>query len=547
MGDDLKKKDICKEIERIKSSPRFERKNVRHKDLKVNSRIKKFLGSLKSSEIEDFLGKPIKKYPVTWIKFSQSIEHIYYIMLGIYRDDFGIKDIKKTLDTYTGSEISQVGNQLGQKQGIFQDRITNLLTGIGRMSREMFPILRNIRVIEERLAFYDSYFKLDENWETADLNLKNIWNSFVLGGVQSPQSIFGMAQQIQFTTLPTLFMNNHKPPHMSVKKFLESFGFKKKNPQYSVLLLNALAEKVSAYYNWLDNSYHELMQRKKFLIQDLRRHYNVLKLNIDWLLPYLKVERRLGSKTQRLSDPEILSFIDQMLMEMEIVARIDRPDDKKIHDKKEYKGFYFVSHFDFRTRPQATQGGQVTHVGRTELIFNLYEWTDEQYEAYLLLNDVKNFELVGGFVDQLNDIFNNYKEELELVLASKGEDIDIPGTDYIKEDKLVEQAGLKNDDEDKKDEKKDSIIEPFIGVFKGGFELINAMAGGNLDKETLKKTMSKLSGKTKKEEEKEINDNQQSDFQDESRDKAYAQFNIMTELYKKKIGLISWAEIVLRD
>lgn len=551
--DSLSSKDIEKEIKTIKESPRY--KDLRNSDIKKKLRIKRFLRSLKSEDIENYIFSKnclIKEYPITWMKFSQSIEHLYYIVLQLMQDDFGMK-VEKTLDTFTGSEISGVTGQLGNKQGIMQDRISNLIKSIAVLSREMFPILRNIRLLDERLKFYKDYYEMNDEWQTADLQLKNIWNTFVLGGAQSPSSVYGMAQQLQFTTLPTLFFNIAKPAGQSVNEFMETFGYKSKNPQYSRFLLNALAEKTSAFYNWLDNSFKELITRRKFLIQDLRRHYNVLKLNINWLIPYLKIERRSQNRTEKLDRADILSFVDQMLLEMEVVGKVASPDKKKTDPNVRAKNYYMVAHFEFRTRPQfqqqGAQGPSVTHLGRTEVQFKLYEWTAEQFEAYKLLNDIKNMEIVGDIVDSLYDIFDNYRVELEAYLGSKGEDLDIPGDPYLTEDEILEKQGIKSKSKDKKEEKKqDNILTPFLGVVKGGYEMMNILTFNAFQPSNFKGLFESVSGKKQDEEAKaEITKNKHKGAQSAAKKKSFGTFNKITEIYKKQLGLLAWKEKIMRD
>ena len=55
--------------------------------------------------------------------------------------------------------------------------------------------------------YSDSYDADSKSRESAEITLKGIWVDMVEQGAKNPASVYGMAREVQFTTLPDLFFS----------------------------------------------------------------------------------------------------------------------------------------------------------------------------------------------------------------------------------------------------------------------------------------------------------------------------------------------------
>ena len=154
--------------------------------------------------------KPIKARRVILQEFNQSLEEKYFWLLEEIKQGQGFVEIIKITDIFSASEQSSFFGNAQQRLGLQQDKVSQFLATIGKMVKELFQLVRELRVLDERLGYYDDSFKLDSrSRESAEITLKGIWIDLVEQGAKNPASVYGMARELQFTSLPDLFFSLH--------------------------------------------------------------------------------------------------------------------------------------------------------------------------------------------------------------------------------------------------------------------------------------------------------------------------------------------------
>lgn len=423
---------------------------------------------------------PINKYSIVYESFNQSIEPIYYWATNCLENDIGFPWIEKLTDVFTASEQSSFYGSAAQRLGLTQDKVQSYLALIGQFIRnDLFQLVRDIKWIRERLKYHEeSRFFLEKNdkkYESAEITLKGIWTDLVDGVVQGQRvsaNIFQMAQQLQFTTLPTFFFACHPKNTSEIEKAVESL-------QTTKDVKNVLRRKLEQYLVWRDYNYKELKQREIFELKYLRQHYNIIKMYLAWLKPYMKYAERLRADISKLNKPELISAFEGSLVDIEILA-------SRIPEKnKEYYSCALLT-FEYTTRPSMEYTDPTRyhrgpiHVGETKITWRSYAWTKEQIENFIALKERNDFESLGNIDDSIRSVIQAIGDELWQFLKDAEEEIPVTEqevaelagrTGFSKSD--VEKFLKRKSFEDKK-EKKEALIAPFIDIGKGFKELFSS-------------------------------------------------------------------------
>src|SRR3989344_4943663 len=116
-----------------------------------------------------------------------------------------------------------------------------------------------------------------------------------------------------------------------------------------------------------------------------------------------------------------------------------------------------LMHYLFRTRPemnysQEYQRGPI-HLGRVEMDFRAYAWTDKEIENYKRMRDQEDFQLLGVIDGSVKAALESLGDELMRYLKEAGEEF---------EDKKVMPKARSN------------TSGPFMSVFKGFAELFTS-------------------------------------------------------------------------
>src|SRR3989338_2207106 len=187
-----------------------------------------------AESIEDkkkkILGKPITEYRIEIDEPGAGVERYYFWVLNFLQSGppsgISFTEIHKISDLYTSSETSSYFGVVEQRKGLQQDKVSQYLATIGKMTKDLFQMIRELRIIDERYSYYkDSKLKGEEG-DAAEISLKSIWIDMVEGGSKNPTSVFGLSQQVGFVILPDLFFTvrakGKSAVHEEVEKLKET-------------------------------------------------------------------------------------------------------------------------------------------------------------------------------------------------------------------------------------------------------------------------------------------------------------------------------------
>tara|TARA_Y100000310_G_C20664959_1_gene806976 strand:- start:902 stop:2329 length:1428 start_codon:yes stop_codon:yes gene_type:complete len=382
------------------------------------------------------------------------VESKYFSILRILTDDEpygrGIKEnaghVVKTKDIYSAGETSSYWGSVEQKRGAQIDKFQQIMQNVGSMVKTMFQLLRELRIMEERIKFYEDSDKGDKN---AEVHLKSVWSDVVEGGAQSPTSVMGLTSQVGFAALADLFFSIHpktdKDVEKEVKKLKETYGINKK-------VREVLGRKLKQYLVWREKTYKELSVGQKFKLGYLRQHYSVIRLYLSWLRPYLRNIQRLQMKTEGVAtDKDLVAAFETSKLELEFLAIRDEyfKGTERGKIKTKFKDFFPVVRvrINFVVIPQMAyqDEGQrgAMHMGQSEILIDgavLSKKELENYQKNLNEDDMDLLTVIDSSIEAL-------REELSYYLEKAGGAFDIH-----------------KEPEEKKEKPKGGIFEPFIAL-----------------------------------------------------------------------------------
>ncbi|MBL7148413.1 MAG: hypothetical protein ISS82_06305, partial [Nanoarchaeota archaeon] len=340
--------------------------------------------------------------------------------------------IHKIKDIYSASETSSYFGAMEQRKGLQQEKVAQYLGTIGGMMKNLFQMIRELRMIDERIQHYVDSEKGDESAEVA---LKSIWVDMVEGGINNPNSVTALSLKVGFVILPDLFYSIHPKKSIDVDKEVKKLEEKGINRKVREIL----SRKLKQYLLWKEKTNIELKQRKNFLLKYLRQHYNTIKLYMNWIRPYLKNIRRLqmADLTER---PEVVSAFETSVIELELLGENTR-------EGKFYHPCILVK-FDYVAIPQMAyqneyQRGAI-HAGLTKIRMEAYALTDKQIRDYQKKQDEEDMELLSNLTASMETL----KDDLHRYLEEGGE------------------VFKKEEEKEKKNIIKE-FLTPFTSIFKG--------------------------------------------------------------------------------
>lgn len=434
---------------------------------KIKSELRKFLGLAEQVEEEKekeersknplVNGEPnvIPKYGEKRMSLviegmQEGVERYYYWVLRyVQAEGFfgkGYDKIYKVKDLFKAGEASSFFGSVEQRKMNIQDKVSQYLKGISEMTKALFQIIRELRIIDERRGYYIESKKGGEEAESAEIALKSIWVDMVEGGAKNPSSIYGLAREVGFVTLPDFFYQvNPKKGKDGVKEAVKALDVNKK-------VKEVLQRKLFQYYNWKEKTEIEIENRRKFMLKYLRQHYSSIRLYISWVRPYLETIRRLQTGAT-MSDADIAAAFDTSKVEIEFLAT-----------RGEFEEYLPVLRFKFKfvaipqmAYHQEYQRGAI-HMGRTDILIEPYVVSKKELDSYLNKKDEEDIELIGS----LNDAMKAVGDELKAYLKEADEKIP--------------------EDEEKEEEKEvEGILSPFIAL-KDGFKELFDFSGGKKEK-----------------------------------------------------------------
>ena len=363
------------------------------------------------------------KRVIHYENFNESIEKFYYTLINILENSLGYENIDKIDESFTASVNSAQWGLMEQRKSIQQDKLSGYLATIGKLIKDMILIYKEIKIMDERISFYEktgfkfenSKFIIDENYdvklaEPAEKQLKDLWISLVEGGGQNATSVYGLAQTVGFVTLPDLFFKLNSKNEKEINKDVDKL-------EVNAQLKGVLKRKLQQYILWKERTYVELKTRREFDKNYLRQHFNVIKLYYSWTKPYIDNLKKLNQSSREskldLSNPskayQLLETSESLISDVKI--RCIKKSNYTGNDGsiRRYQIFHPVMdvNIHYRTRPVLAYEGQdrnrgAIQLGRIEL--ELEEFNENQN----ILN-----ELASSIDTTLTSI--NSKDFLDLI------------------------------------------------------------------------------------------------------------------------------------
>lgn len=456
---------------------------------------------------DKLLGKKLDTHFHLKIQKPGGLEETYFWLLNYLKSGhLGKYEITKTSDIFTATESSSYFGDLGSRKTQMQDKVAQYLGTIGNMSKSLFQIIRELRIIDERLTYYDESQKQwskdkkqSEDGEAAEVALKSIWVDMVEGGAKNPNSVTSLSMQVGFVTLPDFFYKISAKSTQEVDKSVE----KLKKEGINRKVREILKRKLFQYYTWKDKTEKELRTRRTFTLKYLRQHYASMKVYINWLKPYLRHINKLELMQRDPRDPEIVTAFETAKIEVEVIAK--KPTFQAETPlglvSTEYKRVVpcIRLRFIYTTIPQMAfqQGYQkgAIHSGKLEVIMESFTPKIKDLKKYEEAKEKEDFEII---------------ESLESSMMSLGDEL----KNYL------EEAGEKFGEKKEAEPEKETMLSPFIGIFKGFGEL-----------------MPKIERKpsAKKEEKNKYSDQEKSKSKSVGKD-----MFVLYHIYKKAHGMLSW-------
>jgi len=401
--------------------------------------------------------KPIATHRLIRITSKISIEEPYFWIMDQLKQTWGYHRFDKIIDLFASSEQSSLFGAAQQRLGLQQDKVSQFLATIGKMIKELFQLVRELRILDERISYYE---KSKGGEQSADITLKGIWIDLVEGGSKNPASVYGMASQLGFLTLPDLFFSTMVQKQEDVNKKVEALDINRK-------VKEVLKRKLYTYITWRESTYKELTVRRTFTLKYLRQHYNAIKMYIEWVKPYLRNIKRMQLNERLMESASIVSAFETAAMEVEYLAM------KTGSGKKgEYYPCVLVT-FEYRTKPSLSfqqegyQRGPI-HVGEVHITFRGYAWTEKDIENYKKYRNSESFEILYSIDDSLRAAMDALGDELRKYLEEAGEKLEIKPEETKKE---------------KKEQKPPMTFDLFSSAFKGFSEIFRSFSSAEKQKE----------------------------------------------------------------
>lgn len=392
--------------------------------------------------------KPFSSYRLIYETFQKPVEAYYFWSLN-HLKDLGFPEVEKIIDVFSASEQSSFYGAAKTRLSLSEDRVQQFLANIGRFIKDLFSMTREIRIIKERLQLYEGATSDKKDIrEPAEIALKGLWVDLVEGGAKNPGSVFGLASQIGYTSLPDLFFMTHPKTLEEVNEMVDELEF---NDQLKWVLKRKLAQ----FINWKKATEVELKQREQHSLKYLRQHYNMIQMYMEWLKPYLHHVKRLNMDKERIDSADLVGAFEGSIVEVEILGKQMPKGNKKTYA-------CILYNMTYRTAPQMSFSREgrhqgPIHVGRVECTWRSYAWTQEDIERYKSMREMEAFQLLGEIDQSIRESMAGVSESLHEYLKEAGEIVhEVPEKKEEKKKKeikypsLLEEFGLKDAYEDLK-------------------------------------------------------------------------------------------------
>lgn len=444
------------------------------------------------SEVPEKTGYPAPdfRYRIVLEELHPHIEEAYFWTLDELEMGWSFNKFDKITDIHAASEESAFFGVSEQRLGMQQDKASQYLRGISDMLKALFQIVRELRIMDERLGYYKHTFTRKNETESvgSDITLKGVWVDQVEGGTKNAASVYGLAQTVGFSVLPDLFFrlraNDRGGDKVTaadydafVKRVIaDSDRQVDKMEGFNEKVKEVVKRKLTQYYMWKMRTYKELEARRKFTIKYLRQHYDTIKLYMGWIKPYLRniMKLRMAEKLlQGEKSRELITAFEGSLIEIEVLSY-------KQKDGRVFFPCVLVNLF-YRSEPAMTyvqEGYQrgPAHSGKFDMTLRGYVWNEQQIENYKRMKEEEDLNMLSIVDESIKASMDALGDELKHYLKEAGEE--------FPEDEKHEVKKLPSS----------SALEPFIGIFGGIKDIFGSLKPADAGKPNIKKKLT--GGKT---------------------------------------------------
>ncbi len=410
---------------------------------------------------------PFGRHVLSFIDPNFSVlEKAYMWIFGHITRDAGFTKTIKITDVFGSSVGTDHWAVMMDRLRNMQRNISETMQTVGVLVKDLFPMIHELHIWEERLGWHK---RVEQGDKAADLALKGTWTDLVDGGSENAASVFGLAQKVGFATIPDLFFSTFVKDPKDVDEVVNGLDYA--NEQVKGILKRKLFQ----YLNWRVQSYKEIEARRRFTIRYLRQHVNAIRLNISWLHPYLKQLKYLNPNTKFQDSAVVLSNFDTSQYELETLFT------KKNENK--YKPVVLVN-FQYVTTPERSgttyQYSGFQHAGSLTMTFRGYVWTDAEIENYKKLRDDETIDMLNDLDAGFSAAMQELGDEISGYMKEAGEDVDKIETDLSSKIRRLEKTleNMENNVDVKKALKKErqqlqsvNMFEPFMDIGSSFAEL----------------------------------------------------------------------------
>ncbi len=444
---------------------------------------------------------PLQKYFMTIENPKKSVEPFYYWCMHEI-NDLGYMYVDKLTDIFTAAEHSSFYGAAAQRLGLAQDKVSQYLAAIGKMIKDMFQLVRELRWIDERKTYYEQSDKTDAAMQA----LKGLWVDMVdgvVGGQRTGSNLFTMATQLQYSALPDLFFDVSPKKSDKVDEVVEE-----KVGEFNKNVKRVLKRKLYSFLTWRESTFKELLNRRNFTLKYLRQHYNVIRMYMTWCKPYIRHIERLKGSTERLESPDVIAAFESSMVDIEVLGRKIAAGNKKVYS-------CILMTFEYRTKPSmqyqtdAYHRGPI-HIGITNMTFRSYTWTKEEIDKFKRMKEEEDLEMLKNIDESLTAAMEALGKDLRDYLREANEDMGEP----------LQEAGKT---------KKEGVTDVFAQPFKGIGELFGGLIpkGRAKGMKITKKSLALAAAQIKDEREKAKGDVKMTCFK-------------LYDYFKKAHGMLAW-------
>ena len=150
----------------------------------------------------------LKHCRLLWEVYDLGLEEPYFWILDYFKDAFPI--IEKLEDSFAAAENSAFFGVTQLRLGAQQDKISQFLAQVGKMIKELFQMVRELRIIDERLDYYNGVESelskpVSQRGKSHEITLKGLFVDLVQGGGKSAASVYGILENWNLSLSPIYF------------------------------------------------------------------------------------------------------------------------------------------------------------------------------------------------------------------------------------------------------------------------------------------------------------------------------------------------------